>query len=903
MERHSQLSNASGAFIEDLYQQFLEDPQAVDLGWRRFFEGYEFATRSGGRGRVDIEVAVMKLINAYRDRGHFIAKTNPVRNRRYHKADLDLEYFGLCDADLEIELEVGRQIRIGRATLRDIIAHLQKTYCGPIGTEYRYIQDSRVRMWLHERMESTANNPNLSVEERRKVLKKLAEAVGFEKFLHVKYVGQKRFSLEGCESFVPAIDTVIEHAARHSVKHIVMGMAHRGRLNVLVNLFGKTYENMFSEFEGSVLPDHVHGDGDVKYHQGNSSDYVTEDGHEVLLTLVPNPSHLEAVDPVIHGLCRAKGRKKFDGDFNRILPIVVHGDAAISGQGIVYECANMAKLDGYSTGGTIHIVINNQVGFTANYRETRSSLYCTDIAKVMESPVFHVNGDDPEACVHAAKMAVELRQAFGIDVYIDILCYRRYGHNEGDDPNFTQPLLYRSIKGHPNVLDIYVDRLIDEGAITQTEADGVTKDFNSMLQQSFQSARENKPDIHVSYLQREWSKFRQAKPEDFEESPETGVSKRRLDRGIKAMTSIPDGFTIYPKMQRLFKARQKAWSEDKLISWDLGELLAYGSLLTEKHPVRISGQDARRGTFAHRHAVLVDANDEMLYTPLNHITKTQARLSIYNSHLSEYGVLGFEYGYSLSMPNGLTIWEAQFGDFANGAQIMIDQFISSAESKWQRMSGLVMLLPHGYEGQGPEHSNARLVRFLQLCAEYNMIVCNPTTPANMFHLLRRQIKQPFRKPLVVMTPKSLLRHPEARSEVKELTEGRFREVIDDAVADPKKVKRVLLCTGKVYYELEERRRTENIENVAVVRVEQLYPWAPRQDKALAKRYSKAKDWVWVQEEPANMGAWDMMRDRYAEIAPNLHRVSRREAASPATGSLLRHRQVQQRVIAEAFADL
>ena len=902
MDKLSYLNNANGAFIDDLYRRYIDDPQSIEPSWQRFFEGVEYTTqRKEADEEVstsDKEVAAMKLINAYRERGHLLAKTNPVRPRRYHMSDLKLDFFGLTEMDLDLELDVSSQVKLERTTLRAIVRHLKKTYCRSIGVEYRYIPDSRIRRWLNRQMESNGNDPAFTNEERGRFLKKLAKAVGFEKFLHVKYVGQKRFSLEGCEAFIPALDAVFQQGSELGVREFVLGMAHRGRLNVLVNLFGKSYEQMFSQFEGGALPEDVYGDGDVKYHQGHSADIITDSGAPLHLSLAFNPSHLEAVCPVVLGSVRAKGERMFKGDFSKIVPVVVHGDASISGQGVVYECANLSALDGYSTGGTIHIVINNQVGFTANYREMRSSLYCTDIAKVTECPVFHVNADDTESVIHCAQMAVKLRQEFGIDVYIDILGYRRHGHNEGDDPNFTQPLLYKAISRHPTVLDIYTKTLIKDKVMDGDEAQKIGTDFHAELQDSLDDAREHKPSIEVDFLGRQWSGYRPAQSEDFDQSVDTGVPRKKLMKIADTLVAVPDGFTIYPKMQRIIDGRKQLIFEEGQVDWGLAELLAYGSLLTEQVPVRISGQDCKRGTFAHRHSVLFDANDETEYLPLNHIQKRQERLQIYNSHLSEYGVMGFEYGYAVAMPNGLVIWEAQFGDFANGAQIIIDQFISSAESKWQRMCGLVLFLPHGYEGQGPEHSSARIGRYLELCAELNMIVCYPTTAANMFHLLRRQMHTEFRKPLIVMTPKSLLRHRLTRSDVTELTVGRFREIIDDDAADPKTVKRVLLCSGKIYYELLEYKQAADIDSVAIVRLEQLYPYPRKQDAALREKYGAA-EWIWVQEEAANMGAWIAVRDRFEGIVFRL--VSRKESASPATGLAARHKVVQQSLVADAFA--
>ncbi|MFT5126540.1 MAG: 2-oxoglutarate dehydrogenase E1 component [Rhodothermales bacterium] len=906
MEDLSYLANANGTFVEDLYTQYQEDASAVDPSWQRFFEGFDLG-QINGNGKVpgnassemlEKEANVMKLVNAYRDRGHLVATTNPVRARRTLKADLDIEYHHLTEDDLDKEYEVGKQVRIGCSSLRQIISHLDKTYCGSIGAEFRYIPDSRVRMWLHEEMETTANSPTFGTDQKTHILTKLAQSVGFEKFLHKKYAGQKRFSLEGCEALVPALDAVFQEGAKLGAHEFVMGMAHRGRLNVLATLFGKRYDQVFCEFDG-VLPANIHGDGDVKYHLGHSADIVTPEGNPLHLALMFNPSHLEAVNPVVLGSCRAKAKALYDNDVRQIVPVLIHGDAAIAGQGIVYECANFHKLRGYTTGGVIHIVLNNQVGFTANYRETRSTLYCTDIAKVTESPVFHVNADDPEAVVHAAQMAIKLRQTYNIDVYIDILGYRRYGHNEGDEPRFTQPMLYKSIGKHPTVLDIYKESLVAEGSISAESANKITRDFDAALQDVHERSRNVPPeDVIPSFLGRQWNRFRRATPEDFAESIQTGIRTQRLNRIAEALVTVPDKFNVYPKLLRLVEGRRAMYFDNGEVDWGLAESLAIGSLLLDDVPVRLSGQDSRRGTFSHRHAVLIDFADESEYIPLNHIQKNQQKFSVYNSHLSEYGVLGFEYGYSSAAPQSLVMWEAQFGDFANGAQIIYDQFISSGESKWQRMSGITCLLPHGNEGQGPEHSSARICRFLQSCADNNMIVAQPTTPANFFHLLRRQALCEFRKPLVVMTPKGLLRHQSVRSPIKELRDGKFREFLGDESVDPAGTTRVLVCSGKIYYELDQYRQANDIKNVAILRVEQLYPWAEQQAADLMAGYPKA-EWIWMQEEAANMGAWAQMRDRFADV--NIRLLSRREGSSPAIGSMRGFKESQTALIAAAFA--
>ncbi|MCH2174756.1 MAG: 2-oxoglutarate dehydrogenase E1 component [Lentisphaeria bacterium] len=902
MNNKSSYSHANLEYIDMMYENYQEDPNSVDEKWQNFFEGVQFAgafNENNSGGAIDKEVAVMKLITAYRSRGHLIAQTNPIRRRRLHPADLNLEYFGLDESDLDTVFEVATQIHIGASTLREILQHLHETYCDSIGVEFRFIQNSKLRIWMHENMEPIANNPVYSNEHKKQIYKKLVQAVGFEKFLGVKYVGQKRFSLEGIESFIPAMHTLFEEGARLGAKEFVVGMAHRGRLNVLCNLFDRSYEDMLAEFEGADLPEGVNGEGDVKYHRGHSADVTTSDGHPLHLSLAFNPSHLEAIDPVVFGMAKGKNDTIYDNDPKAVVPILVHGDAAIAGQGVVYEIANMCDLEGYSVGGAIHIVLNNQVGFTANYRETRSSMYCTDIAKVTGCPVFHVNADDVDAVVHATTMAIRLRQEFHTDVYIDILGYRRYGHNEGDDPRFTQPILYEAIRTHPNVLDIYKEKLVAAGDISPESADGEIKEFKNELNTALDKVRAEKPSLSLSLFGRNWEDFRFATQDDFEVSPETGISRERISAGIAAMGSIPQGFRIYPKLRRILDYRSEVYGENKL-DWGMAELLAFGTLLEENHYVRITGQDSRRGTFAHRHAVLYDNRDESVYIPINHISEDQNKLQIYNSHLSEYGVMGYEYGVSLAVPNGLTIWEAQFGDFSNGAQIILDQFVSSSENKWQRMSGFTMFLPHGYEGQGPEHSSARLERYLQLCADLNMRVCVPTSAANLFHMLRRQLKSDFRKPLVVMTPKSFLRSPDACSPIEDFLEGtKFEEIIHDKKTVAKNARRVVLCTGKIYFELLKYREEQGIKDVALVRLEQLYPFPLEQDKKLIRKYKDCKDWLWVQEEPENMGAWDFIFKRYRKQL-DLEVVARPASSSPAGASPKQFKAMQQHIIEQAF---
>ncbi|OVE78371.1 2-oxoglutarate dehydrogenase E1 component [bacterium F16] len=904
------IENADPHYIETLYQQYLDDPGQLDAAWVHFFQGFQFANEnqrplSDAEYGSDKTVSVLKLINAYRARGHLIAQTNPIRPRRLHHANLNLEYFGLDESDLETEFDVGREIRLGRATLRNIIAHLELTYCSSIGAEYRYISLSSIRTWLHERMEGIGNLPDYEPEVRTRIFTKLAQSVLFEQFLHIKYVGQKRFSLEGLEAFIPALDALFEEGGSLGVDEFVMGMAHRGRLNVLTNLFQKKFEALFNEFEGGQLPEGVAGDGDVKYHLGQSAEVTTSSGHPLHLSLVCNPSHLEAVAPVVLGNCRAKWERIYKRDHKKIVPILVHGDAAIAGQGVVYEIANFTELDGYQTGGVIHIVLNNQVGFTANYRETRSSLYCTDIAKVMASPVFHVNADDPEAVVHVCQMAIQLRQKFHTDVYIDILGYRRHGHNEGDEPRFTQPLLYDAISKHRTVLDIYAERLAEEHVLTKPESDKICNDFKAQLQKDLAHAREDKDhSLDVDFLGRQWEGFRMSKEADFEGSPRTGVSRDMLETVVRALTKVPNTVSTFPKIKKIIEQRNTIFHDEGLVDWGLAEALAFGTLLAEGHPVRLSGQDCRRGTFAHRHSVLIDNTDESEYVFLNHIQSNQELFQVYNSHLSEYGVLGYEFGYSLAMPNGLTIWEAQFGDFCNGAQIIFDQFISSSESKWQRMSGITCFLPHGYEGQGPEHTSARLERFLSLAAEKNMAICYPTTPANFFHLLRRQMNVPYRVPLIVMTPKSLLRHPRVRSTVDRLENDCFQEIIDDpAVETAKNVDRLLLCAGKIYYELLERKETGGLDNVSIVRIEQFYPNPRKRALEIAEKYKTVEQWFWVQEEPENMGGWYFINARMHKLGRDIQVIARKKSASPAQGSMKKEKAFQQSVIDRAFDGL
>src|SRR5688572_9009963 len=869
MDKYSYISNADVGYLDQMYQAYKQDPNAVDATWQKFFEGYEFSQqRYGENGHSAVstedtlsikETQVRNLIFQYRSFGHLKSKTNPVRERRNHNVNLDHKSVGLTDADLDTEFDVAAEIGMQRSTLRKIIEKLNAVYLGPIGFEHNFIRNDDIRAWLYQKIEKEYYTYNPGQDEKKRILSKLNEAVVFENFLHTKFLGQKRFSLEGGENTIPGLQTIINKSAELDVKEVVIGMAHRGRLNVLANILGKTYEQIFTEFEGNVSPENLTmGDGDVKYHLGYSSHINTPSGKKIYVKLTPNPSHLEAVDPLVLGYTRGQIDEEYKGELSRGMAILIHGDAAVAGQGIVYEVVQMSGLPGYTTGGTIHFVINNQVGFTTDYDDARTSIYCTDIAKIVDAPVLHVNGDDAEAVSFAANLAVEYRQKFLKDIFIDLLCYRRHGHNEADEPKFTQPKLYNLIAKHENPREIYVKKLIERGDVDAALADEMDKNFRNQLQDRLNEVKQKPLPYKPQKMEAEWEEMRWAKPEDFDKSPDTGIKESVVEKVGKALASIPEGFKPLKQIEKLLKDRHAAFFEDKMLGWAEAELLAYGSLLAEGVPVRMSGQDVKRGTFSHRHAYFFDMNTNAPHCGLDHIDKGQKKFYIYNSLLSEFGVLGFEYGYAMSSPHALVLWEAQFGDFVNGAQVMIDQFISSAESKWQRMNGIVMLLPHGYEGQGPEHSSCKPERFLQLSAEYNMIVVNPTTPSNFFHLLRRQVTWPFRKPCIVLSPKSLLRHPSVLSPVNEFTDGVFQEVIDDANVNAKEVTRLVLCCGKIYYDLLEAQMKKKVKDTAIVRIEQLHPFPEKQIKALFKKYKNAKV-VWSQEEPANMGYWSYIR--------------------------------------------
>ncbi|OJZ06690.1 2-oxoglutarate dehydrogenase E1 component [Sphingobacterium sp. 40-24] len=912
MDNLTYLSNADSAYVDGLYQSYKQDPQSVDFGWQKFFEGFDFGQNAGGTTssvgeatpeHVLKEINVLNMINGYRDRGHLFTHTNPVRERRKYYPGKELETFGLAEADMNTVFNAGVEVGLGPATLKDIRQLVEDTYCRSIGAEFKYIRNPEKIKWLQDRMEADRNMPKFSLDTKKRILNKLNHAVVFENFLGTKFLGQKRFSLEGAESLIPALDSVIEKGAEIGIQEFVIGMAHRGRLNVLTNIMGKSYKSVFSEFEGKTYADdpEVNFGGDVKYHLGFSSEVKTNDGKSVHLSLAPNPSHLETVDPIVEGMVRSKIDFKYEGDSSKIAPIIIHGDAAIAGQGVVYEVTQMSKLDGYKTGGTVHIVINNQIGFTTNYKDARSGTYCTDVAKITSSPVFHVNGDDAEAVVYAINLAVEYRQKYKTDVFIDLLCYRRFGHNEADEPKFTQPLLYKIIEKHPNPKEVYAKKLITEGSIDEAYSKNIEKEFKAELQTKFEEAKTVEVlTEEIPMFKGAWEGLRPAKKgEVLTTSDKTKVAKDLFLKLAKEITTLPSDKKFLRKITRLFEDRAKMITADSY-DWAMGELMAYATLLDQGNRVRISGQDVQRGTFSHRHAVLTLEDSEEKYVPLANI-KGGDKFSIYNSLLSEYAVLGFEYGYASSNPNSLTIWEAQFGDFYNGAQIIVDQYLSSAETKWKRSNGLVMMLPHGMEGQGPEHSSARIERFLELCADENMILANCTTPANYFHLLRRQLVREFRKPLVVFTPKSLLRHPKVVSPLKDFTEAAFQEVIDDANVAAKDVKRVLFCSGKVYYDLLEKQEAEKRKDIAIVRLEQLFPIPTEQLKAIRKKYNKAKEFVWVQEENENMGAWSYYCRKLmgTEIAFTGF-VARKESGSTATGYMKQHVAQQAEILNKSF---
>lgn len=914
MKDFSYVTQSHPGYIESLYQEFIKSPSSVDPDLRKFFEGFDFAVSSGKLASdttgkqialpegqsVDWmrELNVYRIILGYRNKGHLIAKTNPIRERKDRGANIELSHYGFSEADLDQSFYAGQYLGLGFAKLRDILAKLEKCYASSVGIEYKYISNTEQTNWLTEAIENKLYSP-LPLSQKRRVLEKLNQGVMFERFLHTKYVGQKRFSLEGGETTIAALDAIINTAAENEIKEVVIGMAHRGRLNVLANIMGKTYEHIFSEFEGTAKVDQTMGSGDVKYHMGFGSEVDTLHNKKISLKLIPNPSHLEAVNPVVLGFSRAKADLMHGSDSDRILPILIHGDASVAGQGIVYEVLQMSNLDGYATGGTLHFIINNQIGFTTDFEDARSSDYCTSLAAAIQAPVFHVNGNDPEAVVRCVEIATAFRQQFNKDVFIDMVCYRKHGHNEGDDPKFTQPHLYKLIEQQQNPREIYINQLLQNGDTeVQTLAREMEKKFWQDLQERLDEVKQNPLPYQYQPPELEWKKLRKATPEDFLQSPATAITAADFTSLFESIMNWPDDFKPLKKVEKILQEKKKLFDTEQKVDWATAELLAYASLLLEGKDVRMSGQDVKRGTFSHRHAVLRDENTDKPYNRLSRIPGANGQFRIYNSLLSEYGVLGFEYGYALANPQSLVIWEAQFGDFSNGAQTIIDQFIAAGEQKWNRMNGVTLLLPHGYEGQGPEHSSARLERFLQLAAELNIAVTNVTTAANLFHLLRRQLAWPFRKPLINFSPKANLRHPGSYSSVSSFTQGGFQEVIDDANAESGKVKKVLFCAGKIFFELEERKTRKQRNDIAIVRVEQLYPLPQNQLEQLQKKYSGAT-WFWVQEEPQNMGAASYLKMQLRNFSFGV--ISRQPSASTASGYNKIHNKEQADIIDTAFS--
>ncbi|AHJ63960.1 2-oxoglutarate dehydrogenase E1 component [Granulibacter bethesdensis] len=951
----SAFSGANAAFIADMYARWASDPGSVDPSFARLFEALgdeeravlaetegaswaprphkvasvyegsaaaetvteaststitEESPRDSVRAATLDSIRALMMIRAYRVRGHLEARLDPLGLQvPAPHPELDPRSYGFTETDLDHPVFIDGLLGRETATVREIVDILRRSYCGPIGVEFMHIQDPRQKSWIQRRIEGGYWRRTITDQDRRTLLQQLTEAEGFEVFCQKKYVGTKRFGLEGGESMIPALHAIIANAAAQGVNEIAIGMPHRGRLNTLVNIVRKPYTQVFSEFAGAASkPDDVQGSGDVKYHLGTSAD-IESAGHTVHLSLQPNPSHLEAVDPVVVGKVRA--RQDMAGDTRQrrsVMGILMHGDAAFAGQGLVYETLAMSQLIGYRTGGTVHVVVNNQIGFTTVPAHAYSGLYCTDVAKAIQSPILHVNADDPEAVAFCARMVTDFRMEFGVDTVLDIVCYRRHGHNETDEPAFTQPLMYNAIRARKTTRTLYAEALAERGVVSADEGRRMWDSFNDTLEQAFSTAKSYVPN-KADWLEGHWAGMQQDVAKDDRVDEATALPHETLELVGDALSHIPEGFAVNPKIARQLEAKQKMIESGEGIDWATGEALAFGSLLLEGHRVRLSGEDCQRGTFSHRHAVLIDQENQNEYVPLNNIAPQQARIEIYNSLLSEAGVLGFEYGYTLADPRTLVLWEAQFGDFANGAQVIIDQFLASGETKWLRMSGLTLLLPHGMEGQGPEHSSARLERYLQLCAERNMAVCNLTTPANYFHALRRQLKRNFRKPLVIMTPKSLLRHKLAVSSLAEMTgDTAFQTVIPeiDTLVAPEKVRRVVMCSGKVYYDLLAQRREAGIDDIAIIRLEQLYPFPKNSLSRVISCYSNA-DVIWCQEEAANNGAWTFV-DRKIEAVLNSiggkatrpSYVGRAEAASPATGLAKVHQAQQDRLVREAL---
>lgn len=891
MKDFSSIMNAHPDYIEAMYRNYTQDPSSVDSSFHDFFAGFDFAKsideiinnnpKSNNTSNFHTkELAVAALIDGYRHRGHLTSNTNPIRTRRDRKPHLSIHDYGLDDIDLNQTFTAGEIIGLNNATLSAIINKLQDIYCATIGFEYAHIEDNERRLWFRNKIEKNFSDRNISLDKKKRILEKLNDAVIFEKFLHTKYVGQKRFSLEGGESTIAALDAIINLGAENQVEECIIGMAHRGRLNVLANIMGKTYEQIFNEFEGNAVPELSFGSGDVKYHLGYASQIEIKSGKKVHLKLAPNPSHLEAVDPVVEGLSRAKADLLYQSDYDKILPILIHGDAAAVGQGVVYETVQMSQLPGYYTGGTFHFIINNQIGFTTDFDDARSSNYCTAAAYLVQAPIIHVNGDDPEAVVYAVELALEYRQQFNVDVFVDMVCYRRHGHNEGDDPKFTQPEMYDIISTHPNVREIYIKHLSERNELEQHLAADMEKSFWNILQERLDLVKQKTLPYTYQEPELAWKTLQKLRSQhSFDTSPDTGINLDTVLLLLKKLTSVPDDFNLLPKVNRLLKS----WNDliqSETLDWALAELLAYASILYEGKNVRMSGQDVKRGTFSHRHAVLFDEDNNTEYNRLSKLSDEQGKFFIYNSLLSEFAVLGFEYGYSIASPNQLVIWEAQFGDFANGAQVIFDQFLASAESKWNRMSGIVMLLPHGYDGQGPEHSSARLERYLQACAENNIIVANLTTPANFFHIIRRQLAWNIRKPLIIMSPKSLLRHPMCISTISDLTTGSHFEEVIVSDYDPKKIKKLIFCSGQIYYDVLRHQTEAKRNDTALVRIEQLYPFPHQNIERILLATPKAKS-IWLQEEPLNMGAANYIKQQWSY--GDIEIISRPASASPAIG--------------------
>ncbi len=903
MEKDSILSNIDATSIEELYKQYRQNPETLDTSWQNFFKGFDLALQQPSAEamlpqnciNIDKEFKILNLIQGYRQRGHLFTKTNPVRTRRQYTPTLDIENFDLEKADLDEVFEAGSEIGLGPSSLKQIISHLEETYCKSVGVEYIYMRDPDVVKWLQQKMEGSLNRQSYTQEQRKHIFSHLNQAVSFENFIHKKFVGQKRFSLEGSEATIPALDAIIEKGAELGIAEFVIGMAHRGRLNVLANVLKKPYENIFREYNGKEYNDEI-ALGDVKYHLGFENRVTTDQGRNVKLSLLPNPSHLETVTPIAIGVARSRIDSEYNGDMNKVAPIALHGDAAIATQGVVYETVQMSGLTGYKTGGTIHIVINNQVGFTTNYLEARTSTYCTDIAKVTRAPVFHVNGDDVEALIYTVQLAMEFRQKYHSDVFIDILSYRKYGHNEGDEPRFTQPLLYKKIEKHPNPAKIYADKLVDKGIMTQAEIDKKVETFETELEQELKKSQQDDKVTITNFLKDEYKGFKNPTKANLFENVKTGVDKKNLREIATLMLTLPPERNFFRKALKIIDDRKKMVNENRL-DWAMCELLAYGSLAKDGHPVRLSGQDSQRGTFAHRHSAFVEEDTGNKYFPLNKLKEGLPNVHVFNSPLSEYGVLGFEYGYALAMPNVLTIWEAQFGDFSNVAQVIIDQYITSAMEKWGLYNGLVLYLPHGYEGQGPEHSSARIERFLAQATGNNMQLMHLTSPANLFHALRRQMLWQYRIPLIIFTPKSLLRHPQVISSFEDLN-GSFQEIIDDKQADSKKVKTLVFTNGKIYFALNDIREQQKRDDIALIRVEQLYPFPEQQVEKLISKYKNATRKVWAQDEPVNMGAWPYVSRNFSKF--EFEAATRSESASPAGGLMEQHNRRFKRIADQIF---